>query len=915
MNATPRSAVAEVRDLTHRYGKITALDSVTLDIPAGCMAGLIGPDGVGKSTLLAILSGVRRIQTGSVTVLGGAMTDPAHRSHCHTRIAYMPQGLGRNLYPTLSVTENLDFFGRLFGLGTQQRRRRIADLLAATGLAPFPDRAVSALSGGMKQKLGLCCALIHDPDLLILDEPTTGVDPLSRRQFWELIDTIRARRPQMSVLVATAYMEEADRFDWLAAMADGRILAAGSPREIREAAGAQTLEAAFIGLLPEEQRAHHQPVHVPPYVPGTKDPAIEAVGLTRRFQKFTAVDNVSFRIEAGEIFGFLGSNGCGKTTTMKMLTGLLPASEGIAKLFGKPLDARDMATRRRVGYMSQAFSLYNELTVRQNLDLHAELFHIPAANRKDRVDEMLRSFDLEEVAQSRPESLPLGIRQRLQLAAAVIHGPEILILDEPTSGVDPIARDQFWQYLIGLSRNDEVTIFISTHFMNEAERCDRISLMHAGRVLAVGAPHDLSAARGEGTLEETFVDYLREASNLPEFADARPPATAIGSAHDDASPAAQPSFFSARRLWAYARRETTELLRDPVRLSFALLGPLILLVTLGYGISFDVEDIPYAAFDQDRSLESRTLLQGFEGSHYFKERPEITSGGDRYRRLKEGEITLAIEIPAGYGRDLVSGRQPEISLLVDGSNPFRGETTLGYSEAIIAQYASELRATQPTPPASPAFSIDARLLFNQAFKSVFSIVPGAYMLLMIMIPAIMTAVGVVREKEMGSIANFHATPVTRLEFLLGKQLPYVALAFVSFLTLLGMGLLLFRVPVAGSLSALLLGGLLYVFAATAFGLLVSSFVKSQIAALFATAILAMTPAMNFSGMLTPISTLNGASRYIGMGFPSSWFQQISSGAVTKGLGFFDLWPNQIALIFFSIFFLAAARFALRKQEK
>ncbi|MEQ8267002.1 MAG: ribosome-associated ATPase/putative transporter RbbA [Parvibaculum sp.] len=914
----PEGPVARVAALTHRYRKNTALDNVTLDIPAGCMAGLIGPDGVGKSTLLGILAGVRRIQEGRVWVLDGDMAAPAHRSQCHNRIAYMPQGLGKNLYPTLSVVENLDFFGRLFGLGPDMRRSRIAELLEATGLAPFPDRAVAALSGGMKQKLGLCCALIHDPDLLILDEPTTGVDPLSRRQFWELIETIRARRPRMSVLVATAYMEEAARFDWLAAIDDGRVLAKGTPAEIRDATGQDDLEDAFIALLPEAKRARHAPVHVPPIRTHGDGPAIEAENLTRRFGNFVAVDRVNFRIEPGEIFGFLGSNGCGKTTTMKMLTGLLPASDGVARLFGKTLDARDMATRRRVGYMSQSFSLYSELTVRQNLELHADLFHIPAGKRAARVAEMMQSFDLEEVADVRPDSLPLGIRQRLQLAVALIHGPEILILDEPTSGVDPIARDQFWQYLIDLSRRDGVTIFISTHFMNEAERCDRISLMHAGRVLAVGNPHELARRRGETTLEEAFVDYLREAADLPEFA-----GTPTGSGTEtEASAAHMPTIapqrrhFSRRRLWAYTRREATELLRDPVRLSFALLGPLILLVTLGYGISFDVENIPYAAFDQDRSLESRALLQSFEGSRYFEEMPPIESGAERYRRLQNGELTIAIEIPPGYGRDLLAGAAPELSLQVDGSSPFRAETALGYAEAIIARHAEEQRSLMPLAGnEAAAFTIDARLQYNQAFKSVFSIVPGAYMLLMILIPAIMTAVGVVREKEMGSIANFRATPVTRLEFLLGKQLPYVALASLSFLMLLIMGLVLFRVPVTGSLPALLAGGFLYVFAATGFGLLISSFVQSQIAALFATAIVAMTPAVSFSGMLTPVSSLSGASRYIGMGFPSSWFQQISTGAVTKGLGFAELWPNHVALALFGFAFLAAARFALKKQEK
>src|SRR5271165_6510878 len=366
-------AAARVQRLSHRYGKTVALDDVTLEIPANCMVGLIGPDGVGKSTLLALIAGVRRIQEGEVFALGGDMRDNEHRRSSLPRIAYMPQGLGRNLYPTLSVFENLDFFGRLFGQSKSERERHIAELLLSTGLDPFPARPAGKLSGGMKQKLSLCCALIHDPDLLILDEPTTGVDPLSRRQFWELIDRIRARRPQMSVVVATAYMDEAERYAWLAAMDGGHVIATGSPAEIKSRVGAKDLESAFIALLPEEKRKGHKALEIPPLKHEGGTPAIEADGLTKRFDKFVAVDHVSFKIEKGEIFGFLGSNGCGKSTTMKMLTGLLPPTEGTAKLFGEPVSgAEDIEMRRRVGYMSQAFSLYGELTVRRNLELHAK---------------------------------------------------------------------------------------------------------------------------------------------------------------------------------------------------------------------------------------------------------------------------------------------------------------------------------------------------------------------------------------------------------------------------------------------------------------------------------------------------------------------------------------------------------------
>jgi ribosome-dependent ATPase len=370
--------VARIEGITQRYGNTVALDIVTIDLPAGCMVGFIGPDGVGKSSLLSIIAGARQIQSGNAFVLDGSMADSAHRAAVCPRIAFMPQGLGKNLYADLSVRENIEFFGRLFGQSRSERDWRIAELLQSTGLAPYSDRPAKKLSGGMRQKLGLCCCLIHDPDLLILDEPTTGVDPLSRRQFWALINRMRSRRRGMSVVVATAYMEEAERFDWLAAMNAGAVLATGSPADLKAATGAATVEDAFIALLPEQLRGDHHRLQMPPHPVLDAEPVITARELTCRFGDFTAVDAVSFTIERGEIFGFLGSNGCGKTTTMKMLTGLLPPSEGEALLFGQPLDARDMRSRYRVGYMSQSFSLYVELTVRQNLELHAHLFQLPA---------------------------------------------------------------------------------------------------------------------------------------------------------------------------------------------------------------------------------------------------------------------------------------------------------------------------------------------------------------------------------------------------------------------------------------------------------------------------------------------------------------------------------------------------------
>jgi ribosome-dependent ATPase len=912
--------VARLQGVTLRYGRVRALDGVSIDIPAGCMAGLIGPDGVGKSSLLALLSGARAAQTGRIEVLGGAMTDPGHRRGVGPRIAYMPQGLGRNLYPTLSVFENLDFFGRLFGHDRGERARRISALTRATGLAPFLDRAVGKLSGGMKQKLGLCCALIHDPDLLILDEPTTGVDPLSRRQFWELIGGIRAARPGMSVLVATAYMEEAARFDWLAAMDGGRVLASGTPSDLLARTGAETLEAAFVRLMPEDRRRTHRAVEIPPRRDEDGAPAIEARDLTMRFGGFTAVDHVSLRVSRGEIFGFLGSNGCGKTTTMKMLTGLLPPSEGRASLFGQEVDPRDIATRRRVGYMSQAFSLYTELTVRQNLELHARLFAVPPDAIAQRVDEMAARFDLAAVSDSLPERLPLGHRQRLSLAVAMIHKPEMLILDEPTSGVDPVARDAFWRMLVELSRRDGVTIFISTHFMNEAERCDRISLMHAGRVLVTGAPVEIMARRGAETLEDAFVAHLQEADGADAAGDSRADGAAspspAGLARGHGGSQGMRRFFDPRRMISHARREGLELRRDPIRLTLALVGSVVLMLVMGYGINLDVEDLAFAVLDRDQTTVSRDYALNLAGSRYFVERAPIADPADLDRRMRRGEISLAVEIPPGFARDIARGRPVEVGAWIDGAMPTRAETVRGYVQGSHRHWlATKSREAGGGGMPGDLIAIETRFRYNPDVRSIVAMTPAVIPLLLMLIPSMLAALSVVREKELGSITNFYVTPTTRLEFLLGKQAPYVALSFVSFLLLTLVAITVLGVPLKGDFLTLAAGALLYLFAATAVGLLISAFMRSQIAAIFGTAVLTILPAANFSGMIDPVSSLEGAGRLIGEIYPTTHFLTIARGVFSKALGFSDLHAAFVRLALAAPVLIGLAALLLGKQER
>ena len=1304
-----------IEHLTHRYGKTLALDDLSLTLPRGLTVGLIGPDGVGKSTLLALIAGVRRIQSGELHVLGGDMRQPADRQALSHRIAYMPQGLGRNLYPTLSVYENIDFHARLFGLPARERRARIARLLEATGLAPFPDRATGKLSGGMKQKASLCCALVHAPDLLILDEPTTGVDPLSRRQFWALVHDLQRETAGMTVLVATAYIEEAEPFAQLWAMDAGKLLVNAPTREVM--AGHANLEEAYIRLLPPEKQQGTGGLDLTPFVPDPSlPPAIEAHHLTKRFGDFTSVDDVSFTIQQGEIFGFLGSNGCGKSTTMKMLTGLLQATSGTAELLGAPVDAGSVATRMRVGYMSQAFSLYEELTVRQNLTLHARLYRL-GARSKAAIADALAQFDLADVADVKPSALPLGIRQRLQLAAACLHRPEVLILDEPTSGVDPAARDMFWRHLLRMSREDKITIFVTTHFMNEAARCDRISFMHQGRVLAIGTPAELVAQYHAPNLEEAFVQYLlldekaqkgktelppppqrsaagegwgggsdrvsapdmktssdtaanesptapappaalppspcgggdgggvrphtvdtdsstdvgrpfmadienigyeyptcdtalttppceppvtppqlsrttRELSQSPtgggsltveesasaetssslpppqpspaadagasceggslpvgespagaespavlppppqrsaagegwgggsdlttiadtdsssnvgrpfmadienvghkcptcdtadETLTSMPPVTppqlsrttrelsqsptgggslsveagasaetssslpppspaadagasceggslsvgegALGSPNSDGElpaitidhtptapafpaklppspcgggngggggvrphtadtetsselppppqrsaagegwgggsvrissvdvetssattanepPTAAPSpaelppppvgegggggskqssaaSFQSLRGWlatirTFAIREGKELLRDHVRTFFALFGPVILMTAVTWGVSFDVGNLAFAVRDRDQSAESRAIIEYFSGSPHFRELPPLAADADIDAALESSSAKMVIDIPPAFGRDLLRGARPEIGFYLDGAESFNAASLNGYIMSILGDYARDQARAHGIALPPDAARMVPRYRYNPDFKSILAIAPGVLMLALSLFPAMMAAVGVVREREIGSIANFYASPASRLQFLLGKQLPYLAAAMTSFLILYLMMRYWFGVPLNGSAAALISGTFLMCCTTTATGLLVSCFTRSQVAAIFITAVGTVMPAMSFSGFLVPVSSLQGGAYIMGKILPSAWYANLTTGTFTKGLGYPELIREHLILGSYYLLLLALATLNLKKQER
>jgi ABC-2 type transport system ATP-binding protein len=554
VTAAADAEVVRVRDFHKRYGRHVAVAGVDLAVARGQVYGLIGPDGAGKSSLLKAIAGVLAFDAGRVEVFGTPLDSERAAERVKGRLGFLPQGLGLNLYADLSVEENVDFFARLREVPEALLAARKERLLAVTRLAPFRDRPMKHLSGGMKQKLGLVCTLVHEPALIVLDEPTTGVDPVSRREFWTILLRLREERG-VTVLVSTAYLDEATRFDRLAFLHAGRVIAEGEPEAIRARAGGRvvlvraepqlTARARLVAVVPQvEAHGAWLRAFVPgadartateivaralgdvpatalhteepdledvfvrlaasagpaPAVPAAAAPAarpaptaptIEALGLTRDFGRFRAVDAVSFAVRAGEIVALLGANGAGKTTVVKMLTGILPPTAGRGQVAGVDMRRPGREIKRRLGYVSQAFSLYHDLTVAENVRLFAGLYGLDGRETAARLAWVLEFGGLGGHEADRTGGLPVGLRQRLALGCALVHRPQALFLDEPTSGVDPIGRRRFWDLLLALARREGVAILLTTHHMAEAEHCDRVGLMFAGRLVADAAPDDL----------------------------------------------------------------------------------------------------------------------------------------------------------------------------------------------------------------------------------------------------------------------------------------------------------------------------------------------------------------------------------------------------------------------------------------
>jgi len=495
------------KNLTKKFGDLTAVDSLTLSVAEGELFGLVGSDGAGKTTTLRMLTGVMDPTDGEASILGCPSTD---LTAVQGEIGYMSQRFG--LYPDLTVAENIRFYADLFGVPADERTTRTERLLIFSGMKPFTQRQAGRLSGGMKQKLGLCCALIHKPKLLLLDEPTNGVDPVSRRDFWRILHDLRSEG--VTIIVATAYLDEAERCDRVGLLHHGKLLACDTPGLLTNG-GAISLEELVIAAIspPDGPPSPSTPLREHP-ASGVEQPsAVSLDNLTKRFGTFTAVNGISLTVPKGRIFGFLGPNGAGKSTTIRMMCGILPPTSGKGSVAGFGIAKEPEKIKENIGYMSQRFSLYEDLTVEENIAFYAGVYRLSGIRRQERTEWVIEMAGLTGRRNSRAGELSGGWRQRLALGCAILHEPPIIFLDEPTSGVDPLSRRKFWELIYSLAGGG-VTVFVTTHYMDEAEYCDQLALIYRGELIAVGTPEELKRERAKGellpSLEDVFIELIEE---------------------------------------------------------------------------------------------------------------------------------------------------------------------------------------------------------------------------------------------------------------------------------------------------------------------------------------------------------------------------------------------------------------------
>ena len=944
-----------------------ALDSVSFEARRGALTALVGPDGAGKSTLMRLSAGLMTADSGDLSVLGiDIAADP---QQVQSLIGYMPQKFG--LYQDLSVQENLDLYADLHGIGADERRDRYPRLMEMTALGPFVQRQAGRLSGGMKQKLGLACTLICSPELLLLDEPTVGVDPLSRRELWAIILQL-VKDEGLTVLLSTSYLDEAERCGHVIVLHEGKVLSHGRPDEVAELAtgrvflaepppgrtprgmqarmldspdvidavpegghvrlvmAAEASGTTFDGASMTPARARFEDGfmlllrRITPDRPAVamtleRHPAadgdqvvVEVKDLVRHFGAFTAVDHVSFAVRRSEIFGLLGPNGAGKTTTFRMLCGLLPPTHGTLRVAGVDLHRARAAARQQLGYVAQKFALYGDLSVAENLDFFASAYGLRGVRRRERIAWALKQFELEPLMRQPSGLLPGGYKQRLAMAAALLHEPEILFLDEPTSGADPLARREFWRRITSLAEQG-VTVIVTTHFMEEAEYCDHVAILDHGRVLAHGTPAEIRryapVEEGrESRMEDAFIAIVAASRKV----EASPPVQLQVTAPRPFTIDGTPGDLTARvwRIWALVKKEVRQILRDPSSIAVGVVMPVLLILLFGYGLTLDVKNVPVAVVLEDTSPDAIELASTFQLSPYFHAQL-MTSMAQAEDLILASQVDGIIRIRPDFSRQMRSG-DAEVQILAHGRDANRARIIQGYAQGAVGQWNARRIAEGQNVSSGPVVVQD-RLWFNEANESRYFLVPGLIVLVITLNGALLTTLVVAREWERGTLEALFVTPVRAGELLLSKVVPYFILGVFGLVLCMLAARFLFHVPFRGSLWVLGGGSVLYLLVALGLGLLISTTAKAQFVAGQITLTVAFVPTLMLSGFIFDLNNPPWAMRLVSYLFPARYYVALLQTVLLAG----DVWavilPNAAMLAGMATLLFALTRAATRKQ--
>jgi ABC-type multidrug transport system ATPase subunit/ABC-type multidrug transport system permease subunit len=894
-----------------------AITQITTRIKRGSITGLVGPDGAGKTTLMRIIAGLLTITKGHLSVEG---LDPCKdTSQIRAILGYMPQKFG--LYEDLTVIENLVLYADLRGVLEEERTRVFDELLNFTDLKRFTTRPTGKLSGGMKQKLGLACALLGHPKILLLDEPSVGVDPISRRELWKMVKTLIASG--ITVIWSTSYLDEAELCDEVLLMNEGKLLYSGDPADLTQKMQGRSIQVQHIQgnhrlvlqhalrskevidgviqglnvrlvlkekdvppdltlldagpeaiLVPVEPRFEDGFIDILGGGPGgdsvltkimkqvpqfaNSDAVIEAVSLTKKFGSFIAANDISFKVERGKIFGLLGPNGAGKSTTFKMMCGLLTPTSGTAKVLGIDLQKSASQARQKIGYMAQKFSLYGDLTVQQNLQFFSGIYGLVGTAQTDRIAAMVQAFNLESFLNTTTNELPLGFKQRLALACAIMHEPAVLFLDEPTSGVDPISRREFWTHINGLVEKG-VTVMVTTHFMDEAEYCDQIGLVYQGKLIAIGTPDQLktlarSTEHPDPTMEDTFINLIMKQDEKNQ--ESATESTSVTMSTTDYLQ--QNSFIahhdSIRRWLAMCRKEYFQIVRDPSSILMAFVLPMIMLFIFGFGLNLDSAKIRLGIVMNDKSPDARHFENAFLYSPYIDVIP-LENQSDAAKQLTAGNIRGFVMIQPNFG---VRNKQPNgiapVQLITDGAETNTANFVTSYATGAWLKW-QELKGLETATPTHETVSIESRYWFNPGAISRYFLVPGSIAIIMTVIGALLTSLVVAREWESGTMEALLSTPITKMEFLLSKLVPYYLLGIISMIVCTLIAVTVLRTPFHGSILLLFILTSLFLGCALGLGLLLSTATRNQFNAAQAALNIAYLPAMMLSGFVYEIHSM------------------------------------------------------------